>query len=88
LDAVVGVDLEVYRGEIFAFLGPNADIQHVRTQPQPARALKRCLQPAHVWGFDALAEGAAWEDELESLLQPTFRGHPVGLEIDKPGLRE
>jgi ABC-2 type transport system ATP-binding protein len=68
LDAVAGIDLEVERGEIFAFLGPNGAgktttveiLQGFRT---------RTAGEVSVLGVDPAKGDAAWRNRVGSVLQ-------------------
>jgi ABC-2 type transport system ATP-binding protein len=67
-DAVRGIDLEVYRGEIFAFLGPNgAGKTTVVEILEGFRA--RTAGDVSVLGTDPARAGGAWRDRVGVVLQ-------------------
>ncbi len=68
LDAVVGVDLEVYRGEIFAFLGPNGAGKTTTVEIlEGFRA--RSEGTVSVLGGDPAHGDGAWRNRVGAVLQ-------------------
>src|ERR1700751_2577750 len=67
-EAVAGVDLEVRRGEIFAFLGPNG-----AGKTTTVEILEGFRQRTHgrvsVLGHDPASGGGAWRDRVGVVLQ-------------------
>ena len=67
-DAVRGVDLEVHRGEIFAFLGPNGAGK--TTTVEILEGFRdRTDGEVRVLGSDPATAGAAWRDRVGVVLQ-------------------
>jgi ABC-2 type transport system ATP-binding protein len=68
LEAVAGVDLEVYRGEIFAFLGPNGAGKTTTVEIlEGFRA--RSEGEVSVLGVDPAHGDAAWRNRVGAVLQ-------------------
>src|SRR5215475_9907122 len=68
LDAVAGIDLEVERGEIFAFLGPNGAGKTTTVEIlEGFRA--RTGGEVSVLGVDPARADAAWRDRVGAVLQ-------------------
>jgi ABC-2 type transport system ATP-binding protein len=68
LDAVVGVDLEVYRGEIFAFLGPNGAGKTTTVEILEGFRT-RSEGKVSVLGVDPAHGDAAWRNRVGAVLQ-------------------
>jgi ABC-2 type transport system ATP-binding protein len=67
-EAVAGIDLEVRRGEIFAFLGPNGAGK--TTTVEILEGFKRRTQgQVSVLGHDPATAGGAWRDRVGVVLQ-------------------
>jgi ABC-2 type transport system ATP-binding protein len=67
-EAVAGIDLDVRRGEIFAFLGPNG-AGKTTTVEILAGFQQRTAGEVAVLGHDPAAAGAAWRDRIGVVLQ-------------------
>ena len=68
-EAVAGIDLEIERGEIFAFLGPNGagkttTVEILEGFRQPHRAAR-----SRVLGVDPATGDARWRDRVGIVLQ-------------------
>jgi ABC-2 type transport system ATP-binding protein len=68
LDAVAGVDLEVYRGEIFAFLGPNGAGKTTTVEILEGFRT-RSEGEVSVLGVDPAHGDAAWRNRVGAVLQ-------------------
>jgi ABC-2 type transport system ATP-binding protein len=68
LDAVTGVDLEVYRGEIFAFLGPNGAGKTTTVEILEGFRT-RSEGKVSVLGVDPADGDAAWRNRVGAVLQ-------------------
>jgi ABC-2 type transport system ATP-binding protein len=68
LEAVRGVDLEVHRGEIFAFLGPNGAGQTTVVEILEGFR-ERTAGEVTVLGTDPAHAGGAWRDRVGVVLQ-------------------
>jgi ABC-2 type transport system ATP-binding protein len=68
LDAVAGVDLEVYRGEIFAFLGPNGAGKTTTVEILEGFRT-RSEGEVSVLGVDPVHGDAAWRNRVGAVLQ-------------------
>jgi ABC-2 type transport system ATP-binding protein len=67
-EAVAGIDLEVRRGEIFAFLGPNGAGK--TTTIEILEGLRPCTEgQVSVLGHDPATAGGAWRDRVGVVLQ-------------------
>jgi ABC-2 type transport system ATP-binding protein len=67
-DAVAGIDLEVRRGEIFAFLGPNGAGK--TTTVEILEGFRQRTQgQVSVLGHDPASAGGAWRDRVGVVLQ-------------------
>ncbi len=67
-EAVAGIDLEVRRGEIFAFLGPNGAGK--TTTVEILEGFQQCTEgQVRVLGQDPAAAGGAWRDRVGVVLQ-------------------
>src|SRR6202040_1573756 len=67
-DAVRGIDLEVHRGEIFAFLGPNGAGKTTTVEILEGFR-SRTDGEVTVLGVDPAKAGAAWRDRVGVVLQ-------------------
>ena len=67
-EAVAGIDLEVRRGEIFAFLGPNGAGKTTTVEILEG-FLQRTAGQVSVLGQDPAAAGGAWRDRVGVVLQ-------------------
>ncbi len=67
-EAVRGIDLEVHRGEIFAFLGPNG-AGKTSTVEILEGYRKRTGGEVSVLGEDPASAGSAWRDRIGIVLQ-------------------
>ena len=67
-DAVAGVDLEVRRGEIFAFLGPNGAGKTTTVEILEGFR-QRTAGQVYVLGHDPATAGGAWRDRVGVVLQ-------------------
>jgi ABC-2 type transport system ATP-binding protein len=68
LDAVVGVDFEVYRGEIFAFLGPNGAGKTTTVEILEGFRT-RSEGEVNVLGVDPANGDAVWRNRVGAVLQ-------------------
>jgi ABC-2 type transport system ATP-binding protein len=68
LEAVAGIDLEVRRGEIFAFLGPNGAGKTTTVEILEGFRT-RSDGKVSVLGFDPARAGAAWRNRVGAVLQ-------------------
>ena len=68
LEAVRGVDLEVHRGEIFAFLGPNGTGKTTVVEILEGFR-ERSEGEVTVLGADPARAGGAWRDRVGVVLQ-------------------
>ena len=68
LDAVAGIDLEVERGEIFAFLGPNGAGKTTTVEIMQGFRT-RTAGEVTVLGVDPAKGDAAWRNRVGSVLQ-------------------
>jgi ABC-2 type transport system ATP-binding protein len=68
LDAVAGIDLEVERGEIFAFLGPNGAGKTTTVEILEGFR-NRTSGEVSVLGVDPAQADAAWRDRVGAVLQ-------------------
>jgi ABC-2 type transport system ATP-binding protein len=68
LDAVTGVDLEVYRGEVFAFLGPNGAGKTTTVEILEGFRT-RSEGKVSVLGVDPADGDAAWRNRVGAVLQ-------------------
>jgi ABC-2 type transport system ATP-binding protein len=67
-EAVAGIDLQVRRGEIFAFLGPNGAGK--TTTVEILEGFRQCTQgQVCVLGHDPATAGGAWRDRVGVVLQ-------------------
>src|SRR5215813_1128115 len=67
-EAVAGIDLEVRRGEIFAFLGPNGAGK--TTTVEILEGFQQCTEgQVRVLGHDPATAGGAWRDRIGVVLQ-------------------
>src|ERR1700754_2852862 len=71
-EAVRGIDLEVHRGEIFAFLGPNG-AGKTSTVEILEGYRKRTGGEVSVLGEDPANAGSAWRDRIGIVLQSNSR---------------
>src|SRR5450631_291 len=69
-EAVRGVDLDVYRGEIFAFLGPNGAGKTTTVEILEGFR-QRTDGEISVLGVDPADAGGAWRDRVGVVLQET-----------------
>jgi ABC-2 type transport system ATP-binding protein len=67
-EAVAGIDLEVRRGEIFAFLGPNGAGKTTTVEILEGFQLRTAGQVS-VLGHDPATAGGAWRDRVGVVLQ-------------------
>ena len=67
-EAVHGIDLDVYRGEIFAFLGPNGAGKTTTVEILEGFR-ERTEGEVRVLGVDPAHAGAAWRDRVGVVLQ-------------------
>jgi len=67
-EAVAGIDLEVRRGEIFAFLGPNGAGKTTTVEILEGFA-QRTAGEVSVLGHDPATAGGAWRDRVGVVLQ-------------------
>jgi ABC-2 type transport system ATP-binding protein len=67
-EAVRGIDLDVHRGEIFAFLGPNGAGKTTTVEILEGFR-QRTAGEVSVLGVDPAAAGGAWRDRLGVVLQ-------------------
>ncbi len=72
LDAVAGVDLEVYRGEIFAFLGPNGAGKTTTVEILEGFRT-RSEGEVSVLGVDPAHGDAAWRNRVGAVPQSRSR---------------
>jgi ABC-2 type transport system ATP-binding protein len=68
VDAVAGIDLEVQRGEIFAFLGPNGAGKTTTVEILEGFRT-RTAGEVSVLGADPANAGGAWRDRVGAVLQ-------------------
>jgi ABC-2 type transport system ATP-binding protein len=68
LEAVRGIDLEVRRGEVFAFLGPNGAGKTTTVEVLEGY-LKRTAGEVSVLGVDPQHAGADWRERVGVVLQ-------------------
>jgi ABC-2 type transport system ATP-binding protein len=68
VDAVAGIDLEVHRGEIFAFLGPNGAGKTTTVEIMEGFR-RRDGGEVSVLGVDPADAGAEWRDRVGVVLQ-------------------
>src|SRR6266516_1131456 len=68
VEAVAGIDLEVARGEIFAFLGPNGAGKTTTVEVLEGFRT-RSAGEASVLGDDPASAGGAWRDRVGVVLQ-------------------
>jgi ABC-2 type transport system ATP-binding protein len=68
VEAVRGIDLEVHRGEIFAFLGPNGAGKTTTVEILEGFR-RRSAGEVEVLGHDPAAAGSAWRDRVGVVLQ-------------------
>ena len=69
-EAVAGIDLQVRRGEIFAFLGPNGAGKTTTVEILEGFA-QRTAGEVSVLGHDPATAGGAWRDRVGVVLQET-----------------
>jgi ABC-2 type transport system ATP-binding protein len=67
-EAVAGIDLEVWRGEIFAFLGPNGAGKTTTVEILEGFR-QRTAGHVSVLGHDPATAGSAWRDQVGVVLQ-------------------
>jgi ABC-2 type transport system ATP-binding protein len=67
-DAVAGIDLDVHRGEIFAFLGPNGAGKTTTVEILEGFR-QRTAGEVSVLGVDPAEAGGAWRDRVGVVLQ-------------------
>src|SRR5215469_5967539 len=67
-DAVAGIDLEVRRGEVFAFLGPNGAGKTTTVEILEGFR-RRTAGQVSVLGHDPATAGGAWRDRVGVVLQ-------------------
>jgi ABC-2 type transport system ATP-binding protein len=70
VEAVAGIDLEVERGEIFAFLGPNGAGKTTTVEILEGFRT-RTSGEVSVLGVDPAEAGAAWRERVGAVLQET-----------------
>src|SRR3954453_12261229 len=68
LQAVLGIDLEVERGEIFAFLGPNGAGKTTTVEILEGFRTRTAGEES-VLGVDPAEAGGAWRDRVGAVLQ-------------------
>src|SRR5690349_22565841 len=68
VDAVAGIDLEIERGEIFAFLGPNGAGKTTTVEILEGFRT-RSAGEVSVLGADPARAGGAWRDRVGVVLQ-------------------
>ena len=76
-EAVAGIELEVRRGEIFAFLGPNGAGKTTTVEILEGFR-QRTEGQVSVLGHDPATAGGAWRDRMGRLRRPRPRPHRPG----------